>query len=366
MTDNLSKDLEKALARIDKLERLREEDANKNKRLVRANGILTKELDLERDALRLIKDERAKGIHTPAWVTKPQSKVHEAMPVVLWSDFHFGEVQPAYEVGGYNAYSDKIAEMRLSHVTDSSIRLLKNYSSGNKYPGIVIAGAGDYITGTIHDELTKTNSETVYESVVRFVPLMAAAIKQYADEFGKVYVPMVQGNHDRSTKTVESKRGPQECISWVLCEWLKDIFADDDRVTFAISPSWDYDFSIGKWNFTLTHGYGTPGGGPSSAVASMMKEKAKYDQRAAATGHRLDYLLMGHLHQTLWAPGAVMGGCLKGIDAYAWGLKVKPNSPSQAMFLLTPEYGISTFWAVQATADNEKKLWKNVGYHRNV
>lgn len=359
--------LEKALKRITKLEGLQEEKANELKRKTREITKLSKELQLEQDALKLIADERHKGQAIPTWVSKPvKTKQHHATPIQMWADFHFGEVQPAHEVGGFNAYSDKIAEMRLRHVTESSIKLLTEYTSGVRMDGIVIAGAGDYITGAIHDELTKTNSETVFETVVRWVGPMAAAIEAYADAFGKVFVPMVQGNHDRNTHKVESKRGPQECISWVLCWWLADRFKDDPRVDFYIGESWDISFKVYDSSFILTHGYGTPGGGPASAVAAMMKLKSQYDIRDNAVGNKSTHLLMGHLHQVLHAPGATMGGCLKGVDAYAWGLRVKPVAPQQALLQVTPERGITTRWDVDAEAPGERKLWPKVQYGRNV
>lgn len=358
--------LDDALARIDKLERMREEDRNEIKRVKRRAVTAEKERDIEKEVVALVQSNRHKDQAIPEWVLRLENKEDHATPVMVWSDFHFGEIQPPHEVGGYNAYSDKIAEMRLRHVTESSIKLLRKHTQDMYLDGIVIAGAGDYITGTIHDELEKTNSETVFETVVRWVPKMAAAIRMYADEFGKVFVPMVQGNHDRNTHKVETKRGPQECISWVLCHWLADCFENDDRVTFYIAPSWDTNFRIYDTNFMLTHGYGTPAGGPASAVSSMMKEKAKYDVRDSVIGGATDYLIMGHLHQNLWAPGAIMGGCLKGIDAYAWSLKVKPVPPTQALFLVTPEYGITTRWDVRADTKAEKKLWKKVAYGRNV
>lgn len=359
-------DLEKALARIDKLEQLKEAKDNENKRLTRANGKLALAIEAEQAALKLIADDRAKTQQFPAWVKNlAKTKTHHATPVQMWSDFHFGEVQPPHEVNGFNAYNDQIADMRLRHVTESSIKLLTEYTSGIVFDGIVVAGAGDYLTGTIHDELTKTNSETVFESIVRWVGPLANAIEQYADQFGQVFVPMVQGNHDRNTFKVEHKRGPQESLAWVLCHWLADRFRNDDRVTFFVAPAWDLNFSIYSTSFILTHGYGTPAGGPASAVASMMKEKAKYDMRDSTTGSFADYLLMGHLHQNLWAPGAIMSGCLKGIDAYAWSLKVKPVPPAQALFMVTPERGITTRWDVAAEATGERKLWPKVKYNRN-
>lgn len=360
-------ELETALKRIEKLERLQEEKDNKIRRLKRARNKAEEAAELERTSLSLVCDQRHKAQRAPEWIKKPRKSVERtATPVMVWSDFHFGEIQPPHEVGGYNAYSDKIANLRLEHVTESSIRLLKDFSAGVEYDGIVVAGAGDYITGTIHDELSKTNSETVFETIVRWVGPMETAIRRYADEFGQVYVPMVQGNHDRNTHKVESKRGPQECVSWVLCHWLADKFADDPRVTFQISPSWDMNFTVYDTRFALTHGYGTPAGGPASAVASMMKEKAKYDQRDAVLRQFIHYLIMAHLHQNLWAPGAIMGGCLKGIDAYAWGLKVKPVPPTQALFLVTPERSITTRWDVAAEAPGERRLWNKVSYSRNV
>lgn len=361
----MSDDLEKALKRIDKLEALTEEKNNEIRRIKRTSASLTREINLHKDSLRLIADERAAEQHIPKWISaKSSSKEHRATPVQMWSDFHFGEIQPMHEVGGYNAYDDKIAKWRFETLTDGSIQILKEHTSGLAYDGIVIAGAGDYLTGLLHDELIKTNSETVFETIVRWVPILASAIERYADEFGKVFVPMVQGNHDRNTHKVEHKRGVQECVSWVLCHWLADRFRDDDRVIFYISPSWDTRFTIYKTDFILTHGYGTPAGGPTGAVGSMMKERNKYEIRDSIAGMASAWLLMGHLHQTIFAQGAIMSGCLKSIDAYAWQLKCKPEPPSQALFLVTPERGVTMRTPVFCEAPGERKYWPKVGYYR--
>lgn len=359
-------DLEKMIKRIDKLESLTEEKTNEIKRLKRANNTLDREIDLHRNTIALLAETRHESQEIPKWIaTKPSSKAHHATPVQMWSDFHFGEVQPSHEVGNYNAYDDRIAKMRFQSLTNGSIQILKEHTSGLVYDGIVIAGAGDYIGGAVlHHELEKTNSETVFETIVRWVPVMAAAVEEYADTFGKVFLPMVQGNHDRNTPKVEHKRGVQECLGWVLCHWLADRFRDDKRVTFYVAPSWDTKFKVYNTGFTLTHGYGTPAGGPAGAVASMVKERQKYEIRDSIASMASSWLLMGHLHQTIFAQGAIMSGCVKGIDSYAWQLKCKPESPSQALFLVTPERGVTMRTPVFCEAPGERKLWDKVQYHK--
>lgn len=358
---------EKQAARIDKLVIANDEKTNDIKRLRREVAKANKELEIVKDTLEITRKIRESQLIVPKWMNekRKKDKRYRATAVQCWSDFHFGEVQTANEIDNTNAYSDVIAEMRFKELTKSSIQLLTEHTAGIDFDGVTIAGLGDVLTGTIHDELTKTNSETVFETVVRYVPMLASAIEEYANKFGNVYINNVNGNHDRNTAKVEHKRGPQETIAWVLWAWLADRFRDSDQVHFVLPESWESRMQLYNTRFVLTHGYGTPSNRYGAALA-LMKQKEKYARRDGRAGFYDEILLMGHYHQTVFTPEAIMSGCLKGIDAYAWKIWCEPAPPSQALFLVTPEHGITTHWTVQCEAKGERKLWDKVTYSRQM
>ena len=76
----------------------------------------------------------------------------------------------------------------------------------------------------------------------------------------------------------------------------------------------------------------------------------------ATEGKPFDYLLISHFHQYIPADtqGFIANGSLKGYDEYARGLKFKPEKPKQALFVVTPEYGITTQMPVFVSDKSEK------------
>jgi predicted phosphodiesterase len=358
-------DLEKAVARIDKLEQLKEAKDNELKRVKRANGKLEQELENERQALSVYQAIKTKDLKPPKWLYTPSGNQHEATPVQVFSDWHLGEVQPPDEVANYNAYSDKIAEKRMNYVANSSIKIIREFTAGLHFPGVVLPFAGDMVTGEIHDELTRNNAESVVQTVARWTPKIAAVIEMYAEEFGQVYVPWVTGNHSRRGKTMEHKNQAQDSYDWLIAMWLLDHFSKDDRVTMMPSSSLEQRFSIYSTKFLLTHGY-FGGKGGSDSLTRVLNTRKRTANRDHITGNDFDVMIVGHYHTSVFGNGIIQCGCLKGLDVYAHDINVEPEPPSQVLFFTTPERGITMRTPVFAEAPNERKLWKNVSYYRNV
>lgn len=305
----------------------------------------------------------AKHAKIPTWNTLPPSKgKSRAWAVQMLSDLHLGEVQLMDEVGGYNSYNTKIAEMRLRYTAQSSIKMLKEYMSGVQYDGLCIPIAGDVLTGEIHEELIKTNSETVTETIVMWVPKIAAMIQLFVDAFqdtpNGVFIPCVTGNHDRRGKKLESKNAARDSYSWILYHWLADYFKDNPKVTFYIPNSLEARFNLYDTRFLLRHGYGMGGGGAAAAMGALMADRQRASIRDNVTGNDFDWLLCGHLHQEGYANGAIMCGCVKGYDSYAHNGQFKPEKPSQTLFLVTPEHGVGLRTAIKCTAPGERKYWQ--------
>lgn len=304
----------------------------------------------------------------PPWLTKETkgSKIR-GTPVTIWSDWHYGEVVRREEVGGVNEFNAKVAERRIQTLVDKTIELCFHHMGAKEaeYPGIVVCLGGDMISGDIHEELAVTNDRTPYQAINDLADLIAAALTQVADKFGKVFVPCVVGNHGRGTHKPRHKTRIHTSFEWVLYCQLERHFKNDPRVTFDIPEQTDSYFAVYGHRFLLTHGdsLGARGGdGIIGSIGPIMRGKIKTGASEAQIGRDFDTMLIGHYHQYIALPGLVVNNCLKGYDEYArLFLRAPYSRPSQALFFVHPHHGITAHWQVYledlAKQSTEAKKW---------
>lgn len=316
-----------------------------------ANAKLVRELE----ELRKLTD-RLVAIHpddltVPEWVHEPPAsgKVHHAMPVLMLSDLHLDEVVDLYDMDGMNSYDRAIAERRLERVINATIKVLRRYVSGVELDGIVVALIGDIITGSIHQELAETNEAAPPASIVHWVPILASALRALADEFGRVHVAEVDGNHDRTTIKTRKKKRVENSYAWIVYNWLADTLRDDERITFTLTTSPQQLIDVYDTTFLLTHGDGfRSAGGVGGLYPSLLKYMLRMHDLYSQTKRDFDYALMGHWHQALWGQDFVVNGSLKGYDEYAKDGGFKFEIPQQQLFVVTPERGITQRLTIQA------------------
>jgi predicted phosphodiesterase len=305
--------------------------------------------DLARQLDRFVSVD-ARDLIVPAWITpKARRGIHYATPVLMLSDLHLDEVVDFGEMDGMNSYDRATAERRLSRIVDFTVEFAKHYTSGLAFEGIVVALLGDILTGIIHAELAETNEATPTESIVYWVPRLAAALTHLADEFGQVFVPTVDGNHDRTTQKTRAKKRTQSSYAWVLYNWLADTVRHDDRISFRIAVAPEQIIKVHETRFLLTHGDGfRSAGGVGGIYPSMLKFLHRKHELYARAGKAWDIALMGHWHQLLFGPDFIVNGSLKGYDEYAKGSGFGFELPRQALFVVTPERGVTVQTAVYA------------------
>lgn len=306
-----------------------------------------------------LKDEVAR-VARPEWLEFARDDgVHHATALALWSDYHFGEVVEASEMNWFNAYNPEIAEIRMRAFFEKTIMLSRTYLTGVSYDGIVMASLGDGISGNIHEEFMNTNELSNYEASVQLVPMLEEGIGNLADEFGKVHVPCVPGNHPRDSRQPRYKKRSAHNADTMIMQLVAQKFANDDRVTFDIPDGISADFQIYDTKFRAEHGDEAKGGGGiQGAMLPLALLTHKRRKQAEAEGTPFDVLLLGHWHQWMSLPtkGFVVNGSGKGFDEYARGKGFEPEEPQQALMIVTPEYGVS----VQApifVGDREAEGW---------
>lgn len=289
----------------------------------------------------------------PAWIeTRTKSKT-SGVPMTIWSDFHWGEVVRPEEVAGVNEFNRDIAKVRFKRLVDTTIDLSFNHMTNAKFPGIVVALGGDMITGGIHEELRDTNEGYVQQSLLEVQEQLIGGLTLIADKFGKVFVPCVVGNHGRETLKPRMKGRVYTNYEWNLYCQLERHFKNDKRFRFHVPGETDAYFSVLGHRFLLTHGdaLGVKGGdGIIGAIGPIARGATKVGRSEAQIGRDFDTLLMGHYHTYIprgHAAPVIVNGSLKGYDEYArLGLRVPYSRPSQALWFVHQDHGITAQWEV--------------------
>lgn len=298
--------------------------------------------------------EHVRKANPPDWILKPAkaAKSH-GIPTLLISDWHWGEFVDPQQVNGVNEFDLAIARRRLKHTFSTAVQLCEILDPQMRYPGVVVALAGDLVSGNLHDELTATNELNIMPIVLDVVANLYSAIKLMADRFGKVYVPCVSGNHGRDTKRTWAKDRNATSFDWLICQFLAVRFADDARVQFHIPYSADAYFRILNTRYVMTHGDQFKSGdsiiGPLGPLARGRQKKLARD---AASGREWDVLLAGHFHTYMQLPTFIVNGSGKGTDEWSMAQNFGVEPPQQALWITHNDHGIT--WRMPVLCDETK------------
>lgn len=303
--------------------------------------------------------EKTAGVKVPPWTrTTKRTGPSHATPGLLLSDLHFDEVVYPAQVEGMNAYNREIATLRLETCFQHTVKLAREFLTGLKYDGFALQLGGDCFSGEIHEELSETNEDTLFGSLLFWIEKLHAFIEGLAEEFGHVHVTGVAGNHGRMTRKPRAKFYARDNLDWFLYKLLSREFRGDTRITWNIPESRDAETLLYRTLIRMTHGDQAKGGsgisGKRAPLALLEHRKAK---RAMQMRQPFDVLMYGHFHE--YDPGERMlgNGSLKGIDEYSLGGEFGAEEPKQAFFLVTPEHGISLKAPIYCSAGRKREQW---------
>lgn len=276
------------------------------------------------------------------------------VPMTNWSDWHIGETVFPEEVNGVNAFNMEIAERRVTKLIQKTIDLSKHHMTRPDYPGMVVCLGGDMVTGEIHDELKDSNDEHLLPVVLKTAGWIAAGLKDLADEFGKLFVPCVAGNHGRNTFKIHNKGFAYKNFDWLIYQIVREYLTRDgyidSQIVMAIPPANEVLFSVYGHRHLLVHGHdiGARGGdGLIGAIGPIKRGSLKVGAQQAAMGRDFDTIIMGHWHQSIVVDGINVNNCLKGYDEFAGkSLRATPTPPSQNLWFQSPKYGRTAYWPV--------------------
>jgi len=299
--------------------------------------------ELER-ALKIF-DRVSKFNPNPGWLVKEPSsasKKHHGTWTVMLSDLHLDEVVNFDEVMGMNKLNREISSMRLAKIFNGIVKIADDWHSGITVDGLVMQWGGDLFAGVIHDELRRTNEAPILDTLDYWVDHMVQGVEMMAEHFGKVYIPVVVGNHGRYDRKPLAKLRARENYEWYFAKTVARVIAERKikNVDFHISDSADLVYMTYGYRKMLTHGDQARGGsGWGGVMSPIMRLDDKKQKRQSAVGLPYDYIDIGHWHQLTWMPRGMINGCMSGYDEYAFLNNFGFEEPQQGMYLMTPEHG---------------------------
>lgn len=282
-------------------------------------------------------------IDPPTWLLPNDRAVGEiGVPTLFASDWHWAEIVDPRQINGVNEFNIGIAHSRAQRMVEKTITLLRQCFAGADYPGIVFALGGDMVSGDIHEELQASNEVEIMPTVLDLIGVLEWCIRNLADEFGRVFVPCVTGNHGRNTKKIRAKGRNYTSFDWLTYVMLAKIFEGDDRVTFMIPDGPDAYWRVYGTRYMMTHGDEFRGGdGMIGALGPIVRGDHRKRSRATQIDMGYDVLLVGHFHQLIQLQRLIVNGSLKGYDEFAWRCGFPFERPRQALWITHPRHGIT-------------------------
>jgi hypothetical protein len=294
------------------------------------------------------------------------------IPVILSSDIQYGERILFDEMDGINEYSPEVAQRRYRFQIQTSIDLMTTHVNKPAYPAVYMFRLGDSISGRIHDELAETNSLSDPECVRDLTAMEADGIDAVLQAAKKatgqrkviLRVCSIPGNHGRVFKKPRSKGYVRHNWELTLAFNLTREFKSSSDIEFITPMSGDIYEKIYNTSFGLTHGdrIGSRGGtGFIGAAATVLRGTHKTRQMFAGVGKPVQYVVMGHFHDPMWMAHSIVNGCLPGYSEFARDLRFEPAPPSQSMFFVHPQWGVTTRREIlleKATADG--RPWSDI------
>ena len=190
-------------------------------------------------------DEKLERID-PIQLVQPADYQSDTAVYALLSDIHYGiEFKSSF-----SEYNPEIAKARVLYYAFEIVRIGKINRANTVYVSLL----GDLVSGIIHDQIRLENSRNIIEQVMEVSEIITAFLKVLAQNFSRVYVNSVSGNHSRlGDKDIGLRT---ERLDDLVIWYCKSRFENINNVIFnenIIDPTIGLFNIFGK-NYVSVHG----------------------------------------------------------------------------------------------------------------
>ena len=301
---------------------------------------------------RLLRAEKENAIFTELDKLTPQTievspkaktGVSESAAVMVWSDWHSEETVLPEQVSGKNEFNLAVFHERFWNLLRGNLAWFRINAAATTIKTIVLALLGDFITGSIHDDLMEGNQLQPAQAIHNVFSYLVKAIDYVLDNTPKdveLIIPCHSGNHGRMTHEQRIATEAGNSLEYFMYLMLRDHFENNKRVKFIVQNGYHSYVSFFEGRFTARFHHGHQinyQGGVGGITIPVNKAIAQWNKARHA-----DLDVFGHFHTKFDGGNFISNGALIGYSAYAVSIKGTYEEPSQQQFLINREYSAKT------------------------
>lgn len=261
----------------------------------------------------------------PKVVDKARNNNNE-IAIIQLSDLHFGKFVDL----NVNKYNFAVAHQRLQHYLDEIIKMCLYQ---RKISDIYIAFTGDIFNLDSHMDSLLSNEDNRAENFLKGIDELKYFIDSL-NQYFNVKVIGVIGNESR-IRTTEYNSNINTISSnnfdMLAFQVLKRFYSNATDIKFINDCRTLHDVeNIHGHNIAFVHGDKLKNHTKDDIIKFKMRLMEEYKCH-------VDYVIFGHLHETLITPTYARSGSLVGADEFAYnGLNISGSVASQNIYLVTP------------------------------
>lgn len=263
------------------------------------------------------------------------SEKSEATTISLFSDLHGEEEVKPSQVNGVNKYNPEIAKASTEKFFRVVAQLIKVHQKEYDIKNHICALLGDFISGSIHDDLKEGNKIQPTEAIWMVGGWILSGLKYLRKECPEVnlIIPCSMGNHSRITEKQRVQTEYGNSLELLLYNRIAEYFENDDNVKVIITDAYFTYVEVYGKTLAFSHGHAVRYiGGVGGLTIPMNKAIAQWDKTK-----RADYYFSGHFHEFCVGTNFIVNGSVIGHNPYGVKIKAAFQRPTQTFCLLNKE-----------------------------
>lgn len=301
------------------------------------------ELEAEIDAMKRLSGVTPQIMDIPV---RAGNKDSESAMVMVWSDWHIEEEILPEAVANRNEYNLEIMERRFQNLLHGCLAWFNIESQKTSIKNVVIAMLGDFINGSIHEDLAESNLlspvDAIYKAQTMLISALNFMLKNTPADVNFTIV-CHSGNHGRMTKKQRIATEAGNSLEQFMYYGIRDFFKSEPRLKFIVANGYHtyVRFFEGLYEIRFHHGHQINyQGGVGGITIPVNKAIAQWNR-----AHAVNLDVFGHFHTKFDGGNFIANGSLPGYNAYAVSIKASYEKPSQQVFLVNRQFGEKTMVA---------------------
>jgi hypothetical protein len=292
-------------------------------------------LETVQDALTVALD--IKDIFDQGTITVPEDpQKEEAVPILLLSDLHCGQIVKASAVNGLNEFNPDIFDDRLDAVFRNALKVINGQRSTAVVREAVVWIGGDIIEGELHGDAVQNQTLTTTQQIVRCEKALVRGLDYLLEhsDLERILVPCNVGNHGRNTKKQQSNATENSYEHLAYCS-MRRHYREEPRLQWFIADADCLYLDVYGKRLRFFHGDSVKyNGGAAGPLWNVDKHVKNLDQTLAA-----DHTFHGHFHTLGFGSRATGNGSLPGCAPYGLQSGYRIERPQQGMRFLHSHKG---------------------------